>query len=219
MTAGAQAESPLWHGTERDVRDTERRRRLLDAALELYGTVGYGSTTVGAVCRLAKVSTRSFYELYSEHQELLAHLYLDLNQEVLGAITGGTGAPAGDVLAATRMLVAAALGPMLADERKARVMQVEVVGVSAEMERQRRHTNRQLAGAVDEAFEGFAAAGLIDKAPGGLAGIILIGGITEALVQRVQTDPGLRGPTPEFIDSIAKVIVTMTGRQPGLPGS
>lgn len=218
MTADPEAEAPLWHGTARDVRDGERRQRLLEAALELYGTVGYGASTVQGVCKLAKVSTRSFYELYSEHQDLLAHLYLALNEEVLAAITGGTGGPVPNVLAATRTLVAAALGPMLADERKARVMEVEVVGVSVELERQRRLTNRRLADAVDAAFEGFAAAGLIDEAPGGLAGLILIGGITEALVQRVQTDPAVREPTQEFIDSIATVIVRITGPGAALSG-
>ena len=211
MTAGAQAESPLWHGTERDVRDTERRRRLLDAALELYGTVGYGSTTVGAVCRLAKVSTRSFYQLYADHHELLTRLYLDLNEEVLAAIDARPLDPGQDLLTATRTLVAQVLGPMLTDDRKARVMEVETVGVSEELEQQRRLTIHRLAAALDDAFEDFAAAGLISSAPGGLTSLVLIGGITEALVQRVQSEPSEREPVADFIEQITAVIVRFTG--------
>lgn len=63
-----------WHGTVRGVRDSERRQRLLEAALELYGTVGYRATTVQADCKLAKMSTRSFYEVYADHERLLAEL-------------------------------------------------------------------------------------------------------------------------------------------------
>ena len=37
------------------------RARLLDAALELFGTAGYEATSIGALCREAKVSTRDFY--------------------------------------------------------------------------------------------------------------------------------------------------------------
>jgi len=207
-------ETGLWHGTARDTRDHQRRRRLLDAALELYGTLGYRATTVQAVCHEAKVSTRSFYELYADHEELLATLYLELNNEVLDAIIGRSGeadGPAPDAFTATRRLVAAALGPMLADERKARVLQIEAVGISEALERERRLTFRRLASTVDTALEAFAQAGLIDSAPQGLASLMIVGGITEALVQRVQTEQDRRGPTAEFIDDVARVTVRMAG--------
>ncbi|PYI67687.1 hypothetical protein CVV68_09670 [Arthrobacter livingstonensis] len=118
-----------------------------------------------AVCRLAKVSTRSFYELYADHQKLLESLYIDLNSEVLDAIADGNDELAPDVFTAVRTLVGAALGPMLHDERKARVMEIEVVGVSEALERERRLTFRRLATAVDGAFDLFAAAGHSMAAP------------------------------------------------------
>lgn len=213
MATVPQTESSLWHGTARHVRDQERRRRLLDAALELYGTIGYRAATVQAVCRLAKVSTRSFYELYSDQEELLERLYLDLNGEVLEAITDVVIGPASDAFTAARKLVAAALGPMLNDERKARVLEVEAVGVSEALERERRLTLRRLAAAVDAAFAALADAGVIVAVPQGLTSLILVGGITEALVQRVQTQPAEREPTTEFIDEVTRVIVRVT--EPG----
>ncbi|AIY00014.1 hypothetical protein ART_0415 [Arthrobacter sp. PAMC 25486] len=215
--AHSQAGSGLWHGTARNARDEQRRRRLLEAALELHGTLGYGSTTVQTVCKLAKVSTRSFYELYADHEELLTRLYLELNDEVLATINGGGIEHAPDLFTAVRSLVSAALGPMLADERKARVMEIEAVGVSAALEQQRRATIRRLAVAVDTAFDAFADAGLVESAPKGLSSLILIGGITEALVQRVLTEPSHREPTREFIDEVARVIVLMTGPAPDTP--
>lgn len=219
MAADSQAgtQNSLWHGTAREARDEERRRRLLEAALELHGTVGYGSTTVQSVCRLAKVSTRSFYELYADHEELLTRLYLDLNEELLATISGASGRLPRDLFTAVRALADAALGPMLADERKARVLEIEAVGVSEALEQQRRATIRRLAAAVDTALDAFAAAGLIASAPGGLGSLVLIGGITEALVHRVQSAPDAREPTAVFIDEIARVIVLMTGHGPAVP--
>ncbi len=217
MAADFQVELPAgsrpvtWHGTVRGARDRERRQRLFEAALELYGTAGYRATTVQAVCRLAKVSTRSFYELYTDHEQLLTELYLDLNEEVLAAIADAGGTPGPDAFAAVQQLVAAALGPMLADERKARVMEVEVVGISAALEQQRRRTICRLADAVDAGLDTFVQRGLLSLAPKGLSSLILIGGITEALVQRVQTEPARREPTAQFIAEIARVTVRLTG--------
>jgi AcrR family transcriptional regulator len=210
MATAPTADTELWHGTARHTRDQERRRRLLDAALELYGTAGYRRTTVAAVCRLAKVSTRSFYELYADQEQLLERLYLDLNGEVLAALTELTIEPVPNVFAVGRRLVAAALGPMLQDERKARVLEVEVVGISEALEHERRLNFRRLADAVDTAFDALANARLIDRVPKGLTSLILVGGITEALVQRVQTEPSDRVSTPEFLDEVTRVIVSVT---------
>lgn len=214
MTTDAPAGTGLWHGTVRHARDKERRRRLIQGALELQGTLDYGSTTVASVCKLAKVSTRSFYELYADHEELLMCLHLELTQELLETIRGATLGHPPDLFTAVRNLVSAALGPMLADDRKARVMVIGTVGVSAALEEQRRASFKSLGAAVDTAFDAFAGANLIDSAPGGLTGLILIGGITEALVQRVQTMPHAREPTAAFIEEITRVIVLLTGRPP-----
>lgn len=216
MTEDFHPEAGMWHGTDRSKRDEDRRRRLLDAALELYGTAGYSATPVQTVCRLAKVSTRSFYQLYAGHHELLTRLYLNLHEEVLEAIVARPSDPGPDLVPAISALVSQVLGPMLVDDRKARVMEVEAVGVSVELELQRRLTIRRLAAALDDAFADFASAGLISSAPGGLTSLILIGGITEALLQRVQTEPRDREPISEFTDQIAAVIVRFTGGDPAL---
>ncbi|ALE91664.1 hypothetical protein AOC05_03810 [Arthrobacter alpinus] len=100
---------------------------------------------------------------------------------------------------------------MVRDERKARELQVEAGGVSEALEQERRPNFRRLAAAVDCAFEGFAAAGLIASAPSELASLIIVGGITEALVQRVQTESSVRIRTSVFIDVVTAVAVQMPG--------
>ncbi|WP_198165876.1 TetR/AcrR family transcriptional regulator [Agromyces laixinhei] len=191
------------------MRDETRRRQLMDAALELYGTIGYRATTVQAVCKSAGVSSRSFYELYPDQEMLLTELYRALNDEVLSGISGAKVSATDELAASVRALLARSLEPMLRDGRKARVLEVESVGVSAELERQRRIAYRTFADAIDEAFAAFVRAGLTNEAPGGLTSLILVGGITEALVQRVQTPESERSERESFIDEIAAVILRL----------
>ncbi|GAA1812702.1 TetR/AcrR family transcriptional regulator [Agromyces neolithicus] len=205
------AGSGLWHGTALSTRDEARRRRLLDAALELYGTIGYRSTTVQAVCKRATVSTRSFYELYSEQEELLAELYGELNAEVLAGFSDVRVDPTTGLIDSVRHIVAASLGPMLRDERKARVLEVESVGISESFELRRRGAYRTFASAIDAAFGAFAGPGLIRAAPDDLSSLILVGGITEVLMQRVQTEPSRREASEAFIDAITSVILRVMG--------
>lgn len=199
----------LWRGSARSARDETRRRRLREAALELYGTNGYPATTVQSICRQAKVSSRSFYELYPQQEELLADLYRELNQEVMEGISHARVADGETLAHFVREMVAKALTPMLSDDRKARVLEVESVGISDELEQHRREAYRALARAIDEAFMALAVAGMSREAPGGLTSLILVGGITEALVQRVQTPRAKRTPPEVFIDQVSEVALRL----------
>ncbi|MBS1905850.1 MAG: TetR family transcriptional regulator [Actinobacteria bacterium] len=205
--AVAQEQDRLWRGSPRSARDEERRRRLREAALEIYGTTGYASAAVRDVCRLAHVSTRSFYELYPEQSELLLELYRELNDEVLAGFAEARVDLSQPAARGVRDLVSAALAPMLHDERKARVLEVEAVGVSDVLERERRQAYREFAGAIDAVFAAFLRAGTIRTEPPPLTALILVGGITEALVQRVQAPPQERLGADAFIDQVADVIL------------
>jgi len=46
-------------------------KRILDAATELFFTVGYGGTTIDAVARRARISKRTFYHRYADKPALL----------------------------------------------------------------------------------------------------------------------------------------------------
>ncbi|MDN6605825.1 TetR/AcrR family transcriptional regulator, partial [Brevibacterium sp.] len=84
----------LWRGTSRADRDGARRERLLEAALELYGTLGFRGTSIQALCQESGVSSRSFYELFpargasssqealSAQEALLEQLYIVLHAEI-----------------------------------------------------------------------------------------------------------------------------------------
>jgi len=53
----------------------ERRRKLIDAAIQLYGTQGYHNTTVRGVCAAAHLTERYFYESFASSEELLLTVF------------------------------------------------------------------------------------------------------------------------------------------------
>jgi AcrR family transcriptional regulator len=61
----------------RDARLERRRRRIADAALDLFATRGYNATSVEDVVERAKMSKSAFYEFFTSKEdcfrELLAH--------------------------------------------------------------------------------------------------------------------------------------------------
>ncbi|MCW2739273.1 TetR/AcrR family transcriptional regulator [Nocardioides sp.] len=121
-------------GESATARLARRRRQLLDAGLELFGTAGYRVTTVRQLCREARVSDRYFYEQFDSTEDLLLAVYEEstarLEQAALAAI-GDRGDP---VLALAHRGLDAFLGALESDPRLARLVWFEVLGISPRVE-------------------------------------------------------------------------------------
>jgi AcrR family transcriptional regulator len=194
-------------------RDMLRRERLLAAGLQLFGTVGYRGTTVQGLCQEAGVSSRSFYELFEGRDALLEAVYIRATREIVAGLAairmpddGGSGSGSGAVDEVVRAGVRAAIGPMLADERLGRVVEIEAVGVSESLERRRRVTNLGIARAADRLQEAMMAGGLIPRRPTGLSSIVMVGGVTEAMVAQITSPGRQRLPAEDFLEEMARVI-------------
>jgi AcrR family transcriptional regulator len=131
------AEGRKYAGKSPDVRRAERRQRLLDAGLQLYGTEGYASTTIAQLCHTAGVAPSKFYEEFTGREELLSELCLDIVTDVNSAMVS---AVASEVTLSGQALagLSAFCHTLLDDPRRARTLLVESVGVSAELESHRR---------------------------------------------------------------------------------
>jgi AcrR family transcriptional regulator len=125
-------------GKSLEQRREERRSRLLDAGLELFGTQGFQRTTIEQLCATARLNPRYFYEQFATREELLGAVYERHVQavaaQVVAALERAPAEPAGRLRAGLEAFLEASL----ADERAARINYFEVVGVSAELERKRR---------------------------------------------------------------------------------
>jgi len=111
-----------------------RRRQLLDAGLELFGTAGYRATTVRLLCREARVSDRYFYEQFDSTEALLVAVYDECTARLEQAALAALGDRTGEVGDLARRGLDAVLALVQDDPRLARVVWFEVLGVSARVE-------------------------------------------------------------------------------------
>lgn len=127
--------SRTYGGVPAEVRVTRRREQFLDAGLELFGTAGYGSTSVRAVCREAGLSERYFYESFESTEALLIGVYRRctdvMHDEMLAALTGTDLDPAttSDAVDSVVRSTLEAVFASIDDPRVLRVCWLEILGV------------------------------------------------------------------------------------------
>jgi AcrR family transcriptional regulator len=126
-------------------RRDERREQLLDAGLELFGTQGFATVTIEALCAKAGLHPRYFYEQFVSREELLGAVYERHVVAVLQTVQDAIARSAADPTQRLRAGLTAFVTATLADERAARINYFEMVGVSAELEGQRRGVLRAYA--------------------------------------------------------------------------
>ena len=188
MTAGPS--DRRYRGMTDAERSEDRRRRLLDAALDLFATEGYAGTSIGSLCRAAKVTERHFYDEFGSREQLLRSLYDDIVESAMTEVIEQVLAAEPTPRARAHAGLGAFLRAMLADPRRARVTGVEAVGVSPEFEQHRRRTLHT--------FADFVAQQAIEMSPQAAAhpertrraAIALVGGVGETVVdQSLAVDP------------------------------
>ncbi|QNP74511.1 TetR/AcrR family transcriptional regulator [Streptomyces roseirectus] len=120
-------------------RQAERRRRFLDAGLELFGgSPGYRGTTVAALSEAAGLSTRQFYEEFRTLEDVLAELHLQVNSWAEDAVRAAFAtADALPLVERVTAIFRAYARNVTADPRRIRITFVEIVGVSHRLEAQR----------------------------------------------------------------------------------
>jgi AcrR family transcriptional regulator len=193
-----------YRGQTAEARAADRRRRLIDAGLELFGTEGWAGTTIPALCAQAGVSPGHFYEAFDGREAVLRALYEEIVAETAtGAAT--TLATDGTLEERVHAGLAAYVAPLLADPRKARVNFVEVIGVSAEMEAHRRDVLRGFAALIAE-----TARQITGEAKGGLvAAMALVGATNEPLADWFVTAEADRPQMDEVLGELTRVYVAV----------
>lgn len=124
-------EPRVWRGIPHADRVSERRARLLEAGLEVFGTVGVREATVSAVCAQAHLTQRYFYESFPSLQALLADVFTsvtDAQHERLTHATLQVREAGGDLSAAARAALVVYFSDLQADPRVARVQLFEILG-------------------------------------------------------------------------------------------
>lgn len=183
----------VYGGVSADERREQRRATLIEAGLQLFGTEGYPNVPVKRICDEAGLTQRYFYESFADREALLDAVYravVDVLRDAtadaamahlarIPEVMAGEPVPEEHIPGLARTAFGAFLETLTADPRRARVILIEVVGISPALESLR-------IGAIHgwaDLILGFAArpdrpATDHDK----LAAIGLVGAITQLLV-------------------------------------
>ncbi|WP_324192957.1 TetR/AcrR family transcriptional regulator [Nocardia transvalensis] len=147
-------------GRTAEERAGQRRARLLEAALELYGTSGYAATSIEQLCAAASISTRSFYEEMGSRENLLIALADDITGRAaaaaLASVEQTTDLPLAERIAHG---FRAYLEVTCQTPQTARVCYIEVVGVSEAVERWRGEWRRRIGALLQAEAERAVARG------------------------------------------------------------
>ncbi|WP_280442318.1 TetR/AcrR family transcriptional regulator [Nocardia brasiliensis] len=203
--------SGTYRGTSTAERREDRRRRLIDAALDIVGTQGLSALTVRGVCEQAKVGPRFFYEAFPDLDVLAAELLLEVQEAALerarAAIADTAGTPADRIRAG----VAALIIEVTDDPRRAQIIFAQAYGSEALM-RSRFAGMRRVADVIIEqtrlvlalpAGQDTAVAATTQLITGGAAELVL-----------VWLDGGLDVDRDGLIDLIADFAIAMVMRLP-----
>ena len=177
-----------WRGIDASARTAQRRARLLEAGLESFATDGYAGTTVADICRSAQLTQRYFYESFTDREALLMAVLEEIGGLLLARVATVLN-PAGGPLTTARATIAEAVSVLLEDPRRAQVMCVESVGISATVETRRRELLAILGGIVREVgLATLAAEGapLPSREDADLTARALVGGAIELMVGYVR---------------------------------
>ncbi|MFI5683270.1 TetR/AcrR family transcriptional regulator [Streptomyces sp. NPDC051636] len=139
MAGRLRAPTGRYGGRSAEERQAERRRRFLQAALQLFGdSPGFRATTVAVLSQAAGLSTRQFYEEFRTLEDVLAALHLEVNDWAERAVLAAL-AEAGSLPLAERVtaLFRAYARDVTSDPRRIRITFVEIIGVSPRLEEQR----------------------------------------------------------------------------------
>jgi AcrR family transcriptional regulator len=178
-----------YRGKTAGERRAQRREKLLEAAAELFGTIGFAATTIEMLCHQARLHPRYFYEQFATREELLAAVY-DRHVEtvlktVLAALERAPADPRGRLEAGLRAFVDAALE----DQRLARINYFEMHGVNRELEAHRRSVLRTYAELIAAQIDALEP----DRRPGltypRLGAVAIVGAVDGLIVDALALDP------------------------------
>src|SRR5256885_11729656 len=205
-------------GVSASDRVAARRARLLDAALELYGTQGYLATGVKDVCRQARLTDRYFYESFANSCELFSAVFDRTTGELLALVAQRVAQVVPDPQAQARAAIETFVRTLADDPRKARLLFVETASAGADIERHVRATVRQFAALIAATARAHLPSDMPDVVIQ-MGAFSLVGAIAGVIVE--WQDGGIDAAIEEIIDYFVGVF-TAAGSAAGLtpaPGS
>ncbi|HEX4879635.1 MAG TPA: TetR/AcrR family transcriptional regulator [Limnobacter sp.] len=131
----AKATGRRYRGVSNEERTAERRLKLIEAGIKVFGSTGYHSATVKGLCQEAGLTERYFYESFANAEALFTACYLHITdtlrdklQRILLSVE------AEDLEQATRMGLTVFFTQFKESPEAARILLVEVLTVNRHLE-------------------------------------------------------------------------------------
>ena len=194
-------------GRAAEERRAERRRRLLDAGTELFGTRGYAATTIEALYSEARLAPRHFYEQFASREELLRAVFDETVQAVDAAVAEARRTAPRDIRGRVAAILDAFAGAMLTDPRRARIAYLEVPGTSPALERHAREVVRGFARGVEHAAHAAVRAGKLPDRDYSLTAMLMVGGTNAILLDWLSDED--RPPIGDVLAELADAFVAV----------
>lgn len=145
LESGESTSGRRYGGVDKDERQRQRRQRLIEAGLAVFGEVGFHAATVRSVCKHAELTSRYFYESFDSMEALFEGVYVEVSAGLMRRTMA--------TLAATPMqpdlLAEGCLRTFLAyiqeDPHRARVALIDSLTVGAGVNRISQESNKDFA--------------------------------------------------------------------------
>lgn len=202
-----------WAGTTPQQRRAERRRRLLEAGRDAFGSQGYAGSAISRICKAARVTERDLYREFGGKEGLLIGVYDALIGEAASAVTDALRHPSDDPEQRLRAAVTAFTHATTVDAATRRIHFVEVVGASPRIEAHRREVLRTFAGLLEEQWRDLHARGGLPRGPVPGLAMAAIGATQELLLDALSGsphDPLEQRDTPGAAPDLDEVIEAIT---------
>ncbi|TLG00355.1 TetR/AcrR family transcriptional regulator [Nocardia cyriacigeorgica] len=178
--SGPKRSGRKYSGVAPEERVRLRREAILESALEQFGTSGYAAASIKQICRGAGVTERYFYESFPNREVCLAALYDNLSEGMRTATFTALAHAEPNLDARTVAGLDAFIRYLTSDPRRARVVLIEVVGVSHDMEERRHRVLRDFADTVMSTWAADTSRTLTRTDQ--LTATALVGGVNHLLV-------------------------------------
>ena len=188
-------------GHSPDERRQQRRQRLLDAGLQVFGTIGYDEATISLLCATARVGTKAFYEEFPSREALLLAVATDIVTAAAQRLEAALADAPRDLEERVRTGLAAYVGYLTEDPRRARIAYREVR--VAPLEAERHFASVAFAGLVTEQVAQLGIGG--HARDNLLLAIAVTGGVGELL--NYWTTAQDKPPTERLVDELTRLFV------------
>ena len=198
----------VYGGKTADERRAERREKLLDAAVELFGTTGFAGTTIEMLCREAGLNPRYFYEQFDGREALLLGVYDRHVETVRASVVAALEAAPADAAARLEAGLRAFVDGTLADERLARINYFEMVGVSPQVEARRREVLRSYADLIAAQIEAIDPARRPQLADPRMSAIAVVGAVDGLITEALASGP--RADREAIVATLLELLAPLT---------